>query len=66
MHTVEQLENSIQALDQSDLFRLRDWFQAYLADQWDQEIFLDIEAGRLDHLAKEALAEHAAGETKLL
>lgn len=59
-------EDSIRALDQSDLFRLRDWFQNYLADKWDQEIISDIQAGRLDSLAQEALEEHAAGETKPL
>lgn len=66
MTRVEQLEKDIMALSRSELAALRDWFQSYLADEWDKQIEADAEAGKLDHLAGEALAEHKAGRTKPL
>ncbi len=66
MTRLEQLEQDIMALGPSELAALRDWFQSYLADQWDRQIEADAEAGKLDHLAREALAEHKAGRTKPL
>ena len=66
MTRVEQLENDIMALSRSELAALRDWFQSYLADEWDKQIEADAEAGKLDHLAHEALGEHKAGRTKPL
>ena len=66
MTRVEQLEQDIMALSQSDLAALRDWFQSYLAEEWDKQIEADARAGKLDHLAREALAEHKAGRTKPL
>lgn len=66
MTKVEQLEQDIMALSPSELAALRDWFQSYLADEWDRRIQADAEAGKLDHLAREALGEHKAGRTKPL
>ncbi len=64
MTKVEKLERDIMALDRADLAALRDWFQAFLADEWDLRIEDDANAGKLDRLAREALADHAAGRTK--
>ena len=66
MTKVEQLEKDIMALSRSELAAFRNWFQSYLADEWDRQIERDAEAGKLDHLAREALAEHKAGKTKPL
>jgi hypothetical protein len=66
MTRLEQLERDIKALSPSELAALRDWFQSYLADEWDRQIEVDAETGKLDHLATEALAEHKAGRTKSL
>ena len=66
MTRIEQLEQDIMALSRSELAALRDWFQSYLADEWDRQIEADVKAGKLDHLAREALAEHKAGRTKPL
>jgi hypothetical protein len=54
------------ALSRSELAALRHWFQSYLADQWDSQIEADAKAGKLDRLAREALADHEAGRTKPL
>ena len=66
MTRVEQLEQDIMALSRSELAALRDWFQSYFADEWDRQIEADAEAGKLDDLARKALAEHKAGRTKPL
>jgi len=63
MTRVEQVEQDIMALSRSELAALRDWFQSYLADEWDRQIEADAETGKLDELARKALAEHKAGRT---
>ena len=66
MTKVEQLEHNIMTLSRSELAALRDWFQSYLADQWDKQIVAHVKAGKLDRLARQALADHKAGRTKPL
>ena len=66
MKKVEELEQEVQKLTQSELVDFRKWFEEYASDQWDQQIEEDIRAGKLDQLAQEALAEHRAGRTKEL
>ena len=64
MTKVEQLEQDIMTLSRLELAAFRDWFQSYLADQWDKQIELDARAGKLDSLASEAIADHQAGRTR--
>ncbi|HAK95916.1 MAG TPA: hypothetical protein DCM87_13225 [Planctomycetes bacterium] len=66
MTRIEKLERDIMALNKSELLALRDWFQAFLADEWDRRIEEDAMAGKLDRLARDALADHVAGRTKPL
>ncbi|MFH0939093.1 MAG: hypothetical protein V1899_07415 [Planctomycetota bacterium] len=66
MTKVEQLEREISALSPSEIMAIREWFQAYLADEWDKQIEVDVKAGKLEHFAREALAEHKAERTKPL
>jgi len=62
MSRVEQLEQDIMSLSASEFATLRDWFQSYLVDEWDRQIEADAEAGKLDHLTREALAEHSKSD----
>jgi hypothetical protein len=62
----EAFDSAAEAHIESDSSAFRDWFQSYLADEWDRQIEADAAAGKLDHLAREALAEHKAGRTKPL
>jgi len=66
MTKIEKIEQEIQRLTASELAAFRDWFHKYDADAWDRQIERDIAAGKLDRLADEARAEHAAGKTKSL
>ena len=64
MTRVEKLEHEIQKLSRDELAGFRDWFRKYDSDEWDREIEQDIQAGKLDRLAEEAITAHKAGRTR--
>ena len=61
MTTLDELENAIRALPQADFAALRDWIAEYDALLWDRQLEEDVQAGRLDALAEEALADLREG-----
>jgi len=61
MSTVDEITGAIRRLPRTDFFRVAEWVQERFDDEWDKQIAEDARAGRLDHLAEEALAEHRAG-----
>lgn len=61
--TIEDIELAVERLDRDEFARFRDWFARLEADRFDHAIEQDIEAGRLDKLLEEALAEDRAGRT---
>lgn len=63
MSTVQEIERAIDQLPKRDVFMLADWISSKVSNEWDQEIEEDIKAGRLDHLAREAVSEFRAGKT---
>jgi hypothetical protein len=63
MNTIEEIEVAIEQLTRDDLLKLADWISSKFANEWDKQIQEDIEAGRLDHLAQDALSEFRAGRT---
>lgn len=63
MSTVQEIERAIEQLPREEAFRLADWISSRISKEWDQEIEEDIKAGRLDHIAQEAVAEFRAGRT---
>ena len=64
--SVEELTKAVAELPPEKLAKFRAWFETFEADQWDRQIEADINAGKLDKLADEALAEHAKGLTRPL
>ena len=66
MTKLEKLEQDIQKLGRQELATLREWFRRYDADEWDRQIKEDVSCGRLDVLAREALADYKTGKTKEL
>jgi len=64
MTKVQQLEQEIQKLNREELASFRDWFRKFDSDEWDCQIEKDINMGRLDKMADEAIAAHKAGKTK--
>jgi hypothetical protein len=64
--TTEEIENAVEQLPPRELTRFRAWFEAFDASQFDAAIERDAQAGKLDGLAEEALAEHRAGVSREL
>ena len=63
---VENVDSQIRDLSSEELRALRVWFAEYDAEAWDRQLEADVSAGRLDHLAEQALRDHEAGlSTKL-
>ncbi len=60
--TVEQIEAAILNLSETDFAKLRNWLLDLDYEQWDRQLEQDILDGKLDDLAKEALAEFEAGD----
>jgi len=66
MSKVENIEREVETLTPSELETFRTWFYEYDAEVWDQQIEEDVQAGKLEKLAEEALTQHRAGKSKEL
>lgn len=66
MSKIEDIQRSIEELSATDLARLRAWLDEFQERLFDERIERDAKAGKLDRLAKDALAEHKAGRTREL
>lgn len=60
---VEKIERQIEALSQEELAQFRAWFVEFDWAAWDRQLEADIQAGKLDRLAQDALRDHGAGKT---
>ena len=60
--TLETAEKAVTQLTPEELAQFRQWFAQYDGDLWDIQIEADAEAGKLDALAQEALADYQAGK----
>ncbi|MFN0146399.1 MAG: hypothetical protein ACKVT1_07815 [Dehalococcoidia bacterium] len=66
MTTLAEIQTAVEQLKPEEIAKLSDWLEEYRAGLWDQEIEADARAGRLDHLADEAIRQHRAGLTAAL
>ena len=66
MTNIQLIEDQIQHLDNQSFAALRNWFIEYEHTRWDRQIATDSEAGKLDFMIDEALAEHRTGKTRHL
>lgn len=64
MSRVETVEKQVRELSSEELTTFRKWFERFDAEAWDRQFETDVEAGKLDSLAKEALADHEAGRNR--
>ncbi len=62
MTTVEEIQAAIQSLSPQEVTDLKRWISELDWDNWSQEIERDSEAGKLDFLIEEALAEKAQNQ----
>ena len=66
MSELEELEKRIRRLSPEELVKFRAWFSEFDHQLWDRQIEADSQAGRLDNLAAEALADYKAGKARKL
>ena len=66
MSSVEEIQSAIVSLAPKEYARLREWFIERDWEQWDQQIEADAQAGKLDFLIAEAMAEKAQGQLRNL
>lgn len=66
MTGVKEIETAIKKLPREQLAEFRAWFEEFDAQLFDSAIAQDVEAGKLDRLADEALAEHRKGGSREL
>lgn len=59
--SVQELESAITTLSAEELHQFAQWFEEYLASQWDEQIAADAASGKLKALLDEADADYAAG-----
>jgi len=66
MSTVEEIKSAISHLPRTEVARLRAWFEDFEAKEWDQQFEEDVQDGKLDKLAEQAIKEFQEGKcTKL-
>lgn len=61
MSNLEQIEAAILSLSSNEFEKLRLWFLDLDYERWDEQIEQDIEDGKLEAFAQEAIAEFEAG-----
>ena len=63
MSTLAKIEKEINQLSPDEFQHLADWIAEQRELRWDRQIGADGEAGKLDKLAQQALADHRAGRS---
>lgn len=66
MTTAEEIEKAVEQLPPAELARFRAWFEQFEANQFDDAIARDVQAGKLDVLADDAVMAHRAGRSREL
>jgi len=66
MSNVQELEIAVSQLSANELRQFSEWFEEFIADQWDEKIEADILAGRLDAVGKSADGDFLAGRANPL
>jgi hypothetical protein len=61
MMTLEELQEAIRKLSPDELRVFREWFWEFDGQIWDKQLEEDIEAGRLDKFAEEAIRDRIEG-----
>ncbi len=57
MTAVQEIEKAVQRLPERELDSFRSWFEEFDARTWDKQFEQDVQAGRLDELADQAIKD---------
>ena len=66
MSTIEKIEAAILELSSDEFEQLRQWFFDLDYQRWDKKLEQDVEDGKLEALAEEAIGEFKAGHFRAL
>ena len=58
MSQVEMLEQTVKQLSAGELAAFRSWFIEFDTAEWDRQIEMDSETGKLGRLVQNAIKEH--------
>ena len=59
--SIKELESVVSGLSAEELARFSQWFEEFMADQWDSRIEQDMLSGHLETVLKQADAHYEAG-----
>lgn len=59
--SIQEIENAVTKLSADELTAFSQWFEEFVADQWDRKIEQDAKAGRLNEVLARAKAHQEAG-----
>jgi hypothetical protein len=62
MTTIEEIKYAVEHLSREDLIDFRAWFIEFEAQIWDEKIKKDIQAGKLNQLAQQAVKDLLANQ----
>ena len=57
MTTVQEIAKAVQHLPERELYSFRSWFEEFDAGVWDRQFEQDVQSGRLDALANQAVKD---------
>ncbi len=63
MTTVREIEEAVENLPKPELDKFRTWFDKFDAGVWDKQLEKDVQSGKLDSLADQALKDLENGKS---
>ena len=66
MPSLKRIESEVASLPDEELRLFSRWFSRFEAERWDQRLEADIDSGKLEDLAEEALSQYTSGKCKPL
>jgi hypothetical protein len=64
--SIEDLKKSVAGLPPDQYAEFRTWFEAFEADRFHRKIERDVQAGKLDRLADQAIGDFRKGRAREL
>jgi len=64
MPAIQDIEKAVSSLPPEDLAEFRAWFEEFDAQIWDRQFEKDVQSGRLDRIASQALEDFEGGAFK--
>lgn len=64
MSKIDDIKTAISTLPATELAKLRAWFAELDAQRFDERLERDAKSGKLDQLARKAIADDKAGRTR--